>query len=1111
MDAAHLGRSTYRVLIIEDDPSLRGGLAETLRDASMEVVETTTVQVALEQIKASQPQIILVSDALLHAQSGELGALIRAEASPRRPLIVLLGTAETSSETQSGGLESGADGYILRSIPMREFVARIEALANLQALEERASNLNRLLRAIRNVNQLIVREKDRQTLLQEACNALVEPAGYFSAWIVTFDPQGQVQGVVEAGIDEAFATLRQSLLRGEFSIIEQRAIEQKEVVFVEDACAVFTAAPLAQHFHGYAAMSVAIRYEERLYGVLTVSLPKEYAFEGEEQSLLEEVAGDLAFALYNLELEEQQARMAEVIRESEAKYRLLAETTPDIIIVHDMQGVIQYVNQAGLDFAGFRAAEVIGRKISEFIAPEFLAHLEERQRARLAGNLQTLKYEIEFLNKAGQRVIMEVHSTPFQREGKAREVLVVARDITERKAAEQQLQESRRRLATLMNNLPGMAYRCQNDPQWTMEFVSEGCLELTGYRAEALMCNRERSYASLIHPEERGLVWESVQKALAERKPFQITYRILTADGREKWVWEKGEGIFDEAGTVIALEGFITDITERVAYEQNLQVRMEQLDALSRACQIVTASLDLEQVLQEIITLAKRLTQADYGGIVLVNEAGQLGQHAEDHIGYSSLRYTLRPDGITYWVLNNQQIAIGESVTADGRIEPPLGEGAPQTVNPALMAAAIRSFISLPLRVKGKNLGVLHLYSKRPSNFNQTEALLVAFASQAAIAIDNAYQFRAAQQRLERLTSMRQIDQAIISSLDLRLILDILLSHVLTQLQVDAAAVLLYRPETQSLHFAAGQGFRTSALQYSEVRLGKGFAGLAALERRIVTISEADKLAKAFDRSLNFQDEHFQAYFGVPLIAKGEVIGVLEIYQRQPINPSPEWMAFLETLAGQAAIAIENLRLFNDLQNTNQQLLQAYDATIEGWAKALEFRDMETEGHSRRVVEMTLQLARRLGIEDQQLAAVRRGALLHDIGKMAIPDAILQKPGPLNEEEWKMMRQHPLFALQMLENIPFLRSALDIPYCHHEKWDGSGYPRGLRGEEIPLAARIFAVVDVWDALTSDRPYRRAWSNEQALKYLKDQKGKHFDPRVVDAFLAFLSDESLSTG
>lgn len=1103
---AQLDCSPYRVLIIEDDPSLRGGLAETLRSASMEVVETTTIQAALEQIKTSRPQLILLSDALLQAQSGELGVRLRAEASPRHPLIILLGTAETSSETQSGGLESGADGYILRSIPMREFIARIEALANLQALEERAGNLNRLLRAIRSVNQLIVREKDRQRLLQETCNLLVEPAGYFNAWIVTLNPKGQVESVVEAGIGEAFADIRLHLLRGEFSAIEQRAIEQKEVICFEDARAVFTSAPLAAHFQSCAVMSTSIRYEENLYGVLTVSLPAEFALQVEEQSILKEVASDLAFALYNLELEEQQARMAEAIRESETKYRLLAETTPDIIVVHDMQGVIQYVNQAGLDFAGFGAEEVIGHRVSEFIAPEFLAHLEERQQTRLAGNLQTLKYEIEFVNKAGQRVPMEVYSTPFQREGKAREVLVAAGDITERKAAEQELQESRRRLATLMNNLPGMAYRCQNDPQWTMEFVSEGCLELTGYRAEALMDNNERSYASLIHPEDRWLVWESVQKALAKRKPFQITYRILTADGREKWVWEKGEGIFDDAGTVIALEGFITDITERIAYEQNLRLRMEQLDALSKACQIVTASLDLEQVLQEIVTLAKRLTRADYGGIVLVNEAGQVGQHAEDYIGYSSLRYNLRPDGITYWVLNNQKIAIGDLVSIDGTIEPPLGEGAPQTVNPALVAAAVRSFISLPLRVKGQNLGVLHLYSKRPSNFSQTEALLIAFASQAAIAIDNAYQFRAAQQRLERLTSMRQIDQAIISSLDLHLILDILLGHVLNQLQVDAAAVLLYRPETQSLRFAAGQGFRTAALQHSEIRLGKSFAGLAALERRIVTVFEAEKLAKAFDRSLNFQEEHFQAYVGVPLIAKGEMIGVLEIYQRRPTNPSPEWMAFLEALAGQAAIAIENLRLFNDLQNTNQQLLQAYDATIEGWAKALEFRDMETEGHSRRVVELILRLARRLGIEDQHLPPVRRGALLHDIGKMAIPDAILQKPGPLNEDEWKLMRQHPLFALQMLENIPFLRSALDIPYCHHEKWDGTGYPRGLKGEEIPLGARIFAVVDVWDALTSDRPYRCAWSNEQALKYLKDQKGKHFDPQIVDAFLALLSEE-----
>ncbi|PWH16682.1 MAG: hypothetical protein DDG59_09050 [Anaerolineae bacterium] len=1107
MMAKHLDQSPYRVLIIEDDPALRGDIAEILRKASMEVVEAKDVEDALALLKSKRPQLILLSDTLLEAQSGQLGERLRAEASPRRPLIVLMGSVETSSETQSGGLECGADGYLLRSVPMREFVARIEALVNLQALEEKASNLNRILRAIRAVNQLIVREKDPQALLQKACEILIEPGGHFYAWIATLDSKGQVENVVEAGLGEAFAEMRQRLLRSEFTAVEQRAKEAQEVILVEDPRSLCSDCPMAEHVAGRAAMSVSLRYGDRVYGVLTVSLPKEFLFEKEEQSLLQEMAGDLAFALYSLELEEQQARMADGLRESEEKYRLLAETMQDIILVHDMEGVIQYVNQAGLDFAGLQAEEAIGRSVTEFVAAEFVPEILKHQRARLSGELQSFKYELEFLHPSGRRVPVEVHSSPIQREGKARQVLIVARDITERKAAERLIQESRRRLETLMNNLPGMAYRCRNDPEWTMEFVSGGCLELTGYRAEALVGNQVRSYASLIHPEDRSMVWESVQKAVAEKKPFQITYRITTADGREKWVWEKGEGIFDEAGSLIALEGFITDISERVAYEKDLQLRMEQLDALSRACQIVAASLDLEQVLQEIVTLAKRLTQADYGGIVLVDESGQIGKHAEDQIGYSPMHYQVRPDGITQWVLRHQTIVIGNSVLDDGRFEAALGDQAPQTINPALITAGIRSFISLPLRVKEQNFGVLHLYSKQPSNFAQMEALLTAFASQAAVAIDNAHQFRTAQQRLERLSSMRQIDHAISSNLDLGLTLDILIGHVLSQLKVDAAAVLLYRPETQSLHFVAGQGFRTSALQHSEIRLGQGLAGLAALERRIISVHDQEKLNKVFERSSSFRDEHFQAYLGVPLVAKGEVIGVLEIYQRRALDPTPEWMAFLEALAGQAAIAIENIRLFNDLQNTNLQLLQAYDATIEGWAKALEFRDMETEGHSRRVVEMTLRLARRLGMEDRQLASVRRGALLHDIGKMAIPDVILQKPGPLNEAEWELMRQHPVFALKMLENIPFLHSALDIPYCHHERWDGSGYPQGLKGEAIPLAARIFAVVDVWDALTSDRPYRKAWSQEQALRYLEEQKGKQFDPRVINAFLTILREDS----
>jgi putative nucleotidyltransferase with HDIG domain len=211
-------------------------------------------------------------------------------------------------------------------------------------------------------------------------------------------------------------------------------------------------------------------------------------------------------------------------------------------------------------------------------------------------------------------------------------------------------------------------------------------------------------------------------------------------------------------------------------------------------------------------------------------------------------------------------------------------------------------------------------------------------------------------------------------------------------------------------------------------------------------------------------------------------------------------MDFLETLAGQAAITIDQTQLFEDLQRANLELIVAYDATIEGWARAMDLRDKETENHTRRVTEMTLSLAKALGVKDNEILHIRRGALLHDIGKIGVPDNILLKEGKLTEEEWVLMRRHPQFAYQMLQPIKYLWQSLDIPYSHHEKWDGTGYPRGLKGEQIPLAARIFAIVDVWDAVTIDRPYRKGWTKQKALKYIREQSGKHFEPRVVDAFL-----------
>ncbi|MBC8496070.1 MAG: HD domain-containing protein, partial [Chloroflexi bacterium] len=381
--------------------------------------------------------------------------------------------------------------------------------------------------------------------------------------------------------------------------------------------------------------------------------------------------------------------------------------------------------------------------------------------------------------------------------------------------------------------------------------------------------------------------------------------------------------------------------------------------------------------------------------------------------------------------------------------------------------------------------------------------LMAAFVCRAALGLENTRLFDEARRRLERPSSLHTIDKTSSASMDLSLTTNVIAQQVQAQLEVDAVSILVHNLPLQSLWCAARRGFDTVALEHTDLRVGSGLAGQAALNRRIFNIDNLAEHPDAFSDAPELAVENFVSYWGVPLIAKGEIKGVLEIFHRAPLHPNREWQDFLKTLAGQAAIAIDNATLFTELQTSNQELRLAYDTTLEGWARALEMRDMETEGHSRRVTQLAVKLAASLGMDEKSLVHVQRGALLHDIGKMGIPDAILQKPGPLTDEEWEIMRQHPVYAYEWLSPIDYLRRALDIPYCHHEKWDGSGYPRDLLGEQIPLPARIFAVIDVWDALLSDRPYREAWKKEKVIAYIREQSGKHFDPRVVEAFLKII--------
>jgi putative nucleotidyltransferase with HDIG domain len=356
------------------------------------------------------------------------------------------------------------------------------------------------------------------------------------------------------------------------------------------------------------------------------------------------------------------------------------------------------------------------------------------------------------------------------------------------------------------------------------------------------------------------------------------------------------------------------------------------------------------------------------------------------------------------------------------------------------------------------------------------------------------------QKQVRRFQALRAIDIAISSGPGLQFTLGILLEQIIAQLNVDAAAILLHRMGTPILEYGASRGFRTLTSLHGKAYIGRGFAGIAALTQKTIHIPDLSVGSGMGEQLVPIEAEEFKVYYGIPLIAKGQVKGVLEVFLRTACSIDPDHLEFLEALGGQAAIAIDNSSLFEQLQDSNTELSIAYDATLEGWAKALEMRDRETVGHAHRVIEMTLAIADRIGLQGEMLQHIRRGALLHDIGKMSVPDSILLKPGPLTPQEWEVMRQHPVHAYEMLKNIEYLAQALEIPYCHHERWDGSGYPRGLKGRDIPISARIFALVDVWDALTSDRPYRPAWSARKALEYIQRESGRHFDPQVVNAFM-----------
>jgi len=416
------------------------------------------------------------------------------------------------------------------------------------------------------------------------------------------------------------------------------------------------------------------------------------------------------------------------------------------------------------------------------------------------------------------------------------------------------------------------------------------------------------------------------------------------------------------------------------------------------------------------------------------------------------------------------------------------------------------SSVVVPIRTANETIGALAVALNTPRKIKSHQIRLVTtLAEIAGNAIYRSNLYERSEEQIQRLTTLRELDTAIASSLDLRITLSILTEHLIKKMGVSAVTVLVFNPSSQTFDSYVSAGFKNHKNARLSLNIGDELVGQILLSRKAFFIKDLNE--ENHPRQLNLlKSEQFTSYYAIPLFSKGTTRGILETYFRKPFSPSADWLDFLHTLAEQAVIAIDNTQLFENLQHTNQELSLAYDTTLEGWGKALELRDKETQGHTSRVTDLTLELARQMGIPEAELVQIRRGSLLHDIGKMGVPDSILHKNGDLTEEERSEMRKHPQYAYDMLYPIEYLRPALDIVYCHHEWWDGSGYPQGLKDEEIPLSARIFAIIDVWDALSSDRPYRKAWDSEKIMEYIRGLSGKQFDPQIVETFFRMISEK-----
>jgi PAS domain S-box-containing protein len=866
----------------------------------------------------------------------------------------------------------------------------------------------------------------------------------------------------------------------------------------------------------------------------------------------------------------QRRRADEALRESEEKYRLLSELSPDSISLYQ-EGRITFANPATARLMGADSPEqLIGKPMLDFVHPDYRQLVIDRSRQQEQDGLAVPVAEERFIRLDGSVIDVDVVAAPVLYQGKKAH-LVISRDISERKLAVEKLHALASRHEALLAAIPEivMEVDCDKIYRWAnpagIEFFGEGVIG----RAAAAYFEGEQTVYATVQPLFNGKGETIYVESWQRRK-----------DGQKRLLGWWCRNLKNGRGEVTGALSSARDITEQHQAEEQIQslsrfptenpnpvMRISPEGVLLFANNASRAFLDMwkagvgEAVPEECRALigevyrtnSVRETEMPIGEAVFIctltpiQPAGYVNvygrniterKQAEEQLRESEEKYRtlieLSPDpifihteGVVSYVNSAGLALLGAE--HPGQI---LGKQVLDLIHPdyrELVAKryqeAVRENKQLPLseekylRLDGTYVDVeargkpLFMQGKTCAQVvmrDITERKLAQdrLARQAEeLRQRNAELARLnelTERRMQRLIAMRAIDTAITSSFKLELVLSILLGQLTDLLGIHAADILIFLPDLQTFHFAGGRGFRNPIPDQIFIRKAASYANQAAQERRTVKLprlEERTDIAKIYPK---IAGEDFAAYECIPLMAKGLVKGVLEIFHRGARNLSPEEETFLEMVAGQAAIAIDNAEMFEGLQSSNDELTLAYADTLTGWARTLELRNRETAGEAQRLAEIAIRLGRSLGANENELQLMYRGAILHDIGMMGIPDSILLKAGPLTEEERAIVHKHPQFANDLLSSINYLRPAIDIPFSHHERWNGSGYPRGLKGDQIPLAARVFAVVDVWDALRSRRPYREPWTEADAREYIRQNSGILFDPNAAQIFLEIIS-------